>query len=166
MALIDIGFNLYLCKIFHHTTMSDEAQEIAKKQYGNKIRVRACGICIENQQVLMICHKGVINDKDVWLPPGGGVEDGESITDALMREFLEETGFEVKVGCFMFKHELIHAPIHSVELYFEVEILAGKLIVGKDPETTQEAQLIKDVRWIPLKNRDFFTDEVYLAINS
>ena len=78
--------------------MSDEAQEIAKKQYGNKIRVRACGICIENQQVLMICHKGVINDKDVWLPPGGGVEDGESITDALMREFLEETGFAMLPG--------------------------------------------------------------------
>lgn len=166
MALIVIAFNLYLCKIFHYTYMSNEAQEMAKKQYGNKIRVRACGICIQNQEVLMICHKGVINEKDVWLPPGGGVEDGESITDALMREFLEETGLKVSVGKFLYKKEFIHLPLHGIELYFSVHIQGGELKKGTDPEVGAEAQLIKDVRWIPLQNKGFFTDEVYLAINS
>ncbi|RZL18529.1 MAG: NUDIX hydrolase [Pedobacter sp.] len=107
---------------------------------------------MKDQQVLMVCHKGVINQKDVWLPPGGGMEDGETITETLVREFLEETGLQVKVGHFMFKQEFIQAPLHAIELYFNVEIQAGELIKGKDPETTDNAQLIKDVQWIPLQN--------------
>lgn len=146
--------------------MFDEAQETARKLYSNQIRIRVCGICIEHEQVLLVCHKGVINDKDVWLPPGGGIEEGETITEALIREFLEETGFGVEVGSFWYKNEFIHPPIHAIELYFSVQIKSGRLIKGTDPELKDDAQLIKDVRWIPLQNREFFTEDVYLAINS
>jgi 8-oxo-dGTP diphosphatase len=146
--------------------MMNEAQEIAGKTYSDKIRIRACGICIENAQVLMVCHQGIINEKDVWLPPGGGVEAGETIEAALEREFLEETGFLVEVGSFWFKNEFIHIPIHAIELYFRVRIKSGKLIKGTDPELGKDTQLIKDVRWIPVQNREFFTEDVYLAINS
>ncbi|MBA4848811.1 NUDIX domain-containing protein [Emticicia sp. BO119] len=135
--------------------MIDNTQEIAKKFYGNRIRIRVCGICIENNQVLMVCHKGVINDKDVWLPPGGGMEEGETVKQALRREFLEETGFEIEVENFLYKREFIHVPLHAIELYFNVRILSGELIKGTDPEINADAQLIKEVRFIPVQNRDF-----------
>ncbi|RFS18280.1 NUDIX hydrolase [Emticicia sp. C21] len=145
--------------------MINDAQETVKKLYSNKIRIRVCGICIENEQVLMVCHKGVINENDVWLPPGGGMEEGETLTKTLEREFLEETGYHIKVGSFLYKNEFIHPPIHAIELYFSVQILSGKLMKGTDPEVNHDAQIIKDVRWIPVKNREFFTEDVYLAIN-
>lgn len=140
--------------------------DTVKKLYSNRIRIRVCGICIENEQVLMVCHKGVINDNDVWLPPGGGMEESETIKEALIREFLEETGFRVEVGDFLYEHEFIHVPIHAIELYFSVKILSGELMKGTDPEVNHDAQIIKDVRWIPVKNREFFTEDVYLAINA
>jgi 8-oxo-dGTP diphosphatase len=146
--------------------MSDNIPEIAQKIYHNKIRIRVCGICVDNQQVLMVCHKGVINEHDVWLPPGGGMEEGETIAETLQREFLEETGYHIKVGSFLYMHEFIHVPIHAIELYFSVQILSGELIKGRDPEISDDAQLINDVRWIPVQNREFFTEDVYLAINS
>ena len=146
--------------------MNNDGQDIAKKHFSNRIRIRVCGICIENERVLMVCHKGVINEHDVWLPPGGGMEEGETMKETLVREFIEETGFEIEVGSFWFKNEFIHAPIHAIELYFRVHIKSGKLIQGTDPELSPDAQLIKDVRWIPAQNRGFFTEEVYLAINS
>jgi ADP-ribose pyrophosphatase YjhB (NUDIX family) len=34
-------------------------------------------------------------DKGYWTPPGGGVEQGESITEAVAREVLEETNMRV-----------------------------------------------------------------------
>src|SRR6218665_3622677 len=119
--------------------MIEDAQEIARKLYSNRIRIRVCGICIENEQVLMVCHKGVINENYVWLPPGGGMNEGESIEETLVREFFEETGFEVEVGRFWFKNEFIHAPIHAIELYFSVQIKSGELIKGTDPELTADA---------------------------
>ncbi|GAB3520204.1 NUDIX hydrolase [Emticicia fontis] len=146
--------------------MINDTQETIKKIYHNRVRIRVCGICIKDEQVLMACHKGVINDKDVWLPPGGGMEVGETIVETLTREFLEETGFHIKVGSFLYKHEFIHVPIHAIELYFSVQIVSGELMKGTDPELNQEVQLIKDVKWIPVKNKDFFTEDVYLAINS
>src|SRR5258708_241989 len=33
--------------------------------------------------------------KDYWTPPGGGVEDGESVRDAVEREIKEETNMRV-----------------------------------------------------------------------
>ena len=146
--------------------MITETPYKAPKIYHNRIRIRVCGVCIENGKVLMVCHKGVINEHEVWLPPGGGMEEGETMTETLEREFFEETGYDIAIGHFWFKNEFIHLPIHAIELYFSVKIKSGKLTKGTDPELNGDAQLIKDVRWIPVKNREFFTPDVYLAINS
>lgn len=146
--------------------MINEAKEMAKKSYSNRIRIRVCGICVENREVLLVCHKGVIDKNDVWLPPGGGVEEGETIKETLEREFFEETGFKVEVGAFWFKYEFIHPPLHAIELYFKVQIKSGKLIKGTDPELNDDAQLIKDVRWVHKKDRNFFREDIYLKINS
>ncbi len=37
-------------------------------------------------------------DNGHWGLPGGHVEPGESVTDATMREVLEETGWQIEVG--------------------------------------------------------------------
>jgi 8-oxo-dGTP diphosphatase len=111
--------------------------------YGNKVRIRACGLCWENDRLLMVNHKG-ITDTDFWCPPGGGVEFGQSIEETLAKEFMEETGLNITAGRFLFACEFIEKPIHSVELFFEVTAVGGKLKTGVDPEI----QIIDDVRYI------------------
>ena len=125
--------------------------------YGNVVRVRACGICLTTEGLLMVNH---INLKkgDFWAPPGGGVEFGESLEECLTREFLEETGLSVKVNQFCFTCEYISPPLHGIELYFHVEILGGNLITGYDPEMN-ENQIIKEVRFMPLREIDELNKE-------
>jgi 8-oxo-dGTP diphosphatase len=102
--------------------------------YGNKVRVRACGFCWDDDnRLLMVNHKG-ITPTDFWCPPGGGVEFGQSLDETLKKEFREETGLLIKPGDFMFGCEYIENPIHSVELFYHVEIVGGKLRTGFDPE--------------------------------
>lgn len=113
---------------------------IARK-YGHKLRIRVCGICWIDQKLLLVNHK-MLNNSDFWAPPGGGVEFGESLEKALKREFLEETGLEIALADFAFGCELIHEPLHAVELFFNVIWTGGALKTGYDPEL----QVIQDTK--------------------
>ena len=116
--------------------------EIAKI-YGNRVRVRICGLCWSDDRLLMVNHKG-ITATNFWAPPGGGLEFGQSMTACLTREFEEETGLQVTVRNFQFGCEFIHDPLHAVELFFDTVVLGGELKTGKDPEL----QIIKEVRFM------------------
>ncbi|MEJ2005913.1 MAG: NUDIX domain-containing protein [Cyclobacteriaceae bacterium] len=61
-------------------------------EFGNRIRIRVCGILIRDGSLLLAEHRGIGENGSILIPPGGGVEFGESLKDALRREFREETG--------------------------------------------------------------------------
>jgi 8-oxo-dGTP diphosphatase len=113
------------------------------KIYGQKVRVRVCGICWDNERLLLVNHSG-ITSTNFWAPPGGGIEFGQSIQETLTREFSEETGLQIKPGKFLFGCEFIHDAIHAIELFYSLDIVAGSLITGFDPE----APIIEDVRFM------------------
>lgn len=111
-----------------------ENEEEVAKTFGNRLRVRVCGILLQNEKVLMAKHKMDGKDAVFWAPPGGGLEYGESTEDALKREFIEETGLEIEIKRFLCTHEFLAPPLHGIELFFLVEKVSGELITGKDPE--------------------------------
>jgi len=64
----------------------------------NMIRVAAKALIVKNNQVLILQRKrNSPNDKIEWDIPGGGIEYGESFSDALVREVKEETNLTVEV---------------------------------------------------------------------
>jgi 8-oxo-dGTP diphosphatase len=101
--------------------------------FGNQVRVRACGICLQADEILLVNHQGVVPG-NFWAPPGGGIQFNETAQQCIMREFEEETGLQVTVKGFLFSCELIRNPLHAIELFFQVEIAGGSLKIGRDPE--------------------------------
>ena len=75
--------------------------------YGNKIRVRVCGVLTFEDKILMVNHSGLNSENIFWNFPGGGVETGESLKDALKREFKEETDIEITVENMLFLNQII-----------------------------------------------------------
>ncbi|MDQ4139277.1 MAG: NUDIX domain-containing protein, partial [Bacteroidota bacterium] len=87
---------------------------ISEPHYSGKLRVRVCGICFHLNKILLIRHKPFAhNTEGLWSPPGGGLQYGESMKEALIREFKEETGLGIEVNEFLFIHEFISLPLHA-----------------------------------------------------
>jgi 8-oxo-dGTP diphosphatase len=122
-----------------------------KSTFGERLRVRVCGICIENDQILLIHHKGLTKSGSLWAPPGGGMEYGEDAKAALRREFLEETGLSIEVTEFLFVHEYLDKPLHGIELFFEVKRVGGRLTNGSDPEMGEDFQIITAATFMPFE---------------
>ncbi len=122
--------------------MENEVQSF----YGNRLRLRACGICIKDNSILMVNHRG-ISKENFWAPPGGGIQFGEGAADCLHREFKEETGLLVEVKNFLFACEFIKTPLHAIELFFEVSSPNGSVKVGSDPEPGSP-KIISEVRFL------------------
>jgi 8-oxo-dGTP diphosphatase len=120
--------------------------EIINK-YGNRLRVRVCGLCWQGDKLLVANHK-LYGDRNFWAPIGGGVEFNEPAIHALLREFKEETNIEVSPGRFLFACEYIKKPLHAVELFFEVFHKSGSITLGKDPESYSKHQILKEVRYM------------------
>ena len=118
--------------------------------------MRSCGILLTDEGILLLKHAGVGPGGFLWSPPGGGVDFGESLEETLKREFLEETGLTVDVESFLFCNEFIGKQHHALEFFFKVNIVAGALKLGTDPELDKDQQLLLEAR--------FFQDKEILSI--
>ncbi|WP_276495769.1 NUDIX domain-containing protein [Pontibacter litorisediminis] len=123
----------------------------AAAAYAHKLRVRACGILIQDDKLLLVRHGRTMGNDAFWAPPGGGVEFGESMQQCLKREFKEETGLEIEVSRFLFVNEFLQPPLHAVEFFFEVKAVGGSMKTGSDPEAEAGNQLIEHLQWLTVK---------------
>lgn len=116
--------------------------------FGNRLRIRVCGILVEANRVLLVLHKHLGPEGSLWAPPGGGMEFGMTAAVNLEREFREETGLEIRVKRFLFLNEFLSPPLHSIEMFFEVGKTGGTLLTGTDPEMTGKGQIIEKAAFL------------------
>ncbi len=124
---------------------ADTARAAVADLYGNRLRLRVCGLLRANDRLLLVRHRGVGPTGVLWSPPGGGLEFGETMVQGLQREFREETGLDVAVGPLLGVFEYLQAPLHAIELVFETYQTGGHLRLGTDPEMAGGEQIITDI---------------------
>ncbi|WP_255727744.1 NUDIX domain-containing protein [Rhodohalobacter sulfatireducens] len=118
-------------------------------QFSNKVRVRACAVIVQDSSILLTKINSPTRPEPIWMPPGGGVELGESLEEALYREILEETELEIKKKQLLWIYEFIEEPYHAIEFYFRCEVIGGNLKKGSDPELKTDQQMLLDLAFIP-----------------
>lgn len=89
------------------------------------INIRPAILIIENQQILTMMYN--YGGQEVYNLPGGNLELGEHLSDALAREMQEELGVEVSVGEMILVGEVYfeERKKHTLHLLFEGIITAG-----------------------------------------
>ncbi len=115
-----------------------------------RIRVRVCGLLVDGDAVLMVRMNSPTWHEPIWMPPGGGLEFGETLAEGLVREMLEETGLLVEPGHLMYTTEFLRAPFHTVEYYWKCRPVSGELALGMDPEFAADRQILQKVEFLPL----------------
>jgi 8-oxo-dGTP diphosphatase len=110
---------------------------------GRRPVVGVGAVAVDDDRLLLV-RRGRGPAQGTWSIPGGRVESGETLIEAVVRELLEETGLEGVCGQLLGVAELLEGPEHFVILDFRVTVL--------DPEPARAASDAAEVAWVPLSD--------------
>ncbi|MFK4425412.1 NUDIX hydrolase [Bacillus mycoides] len=111
----------------------------------NVMQVRVTGILIEGEKVLLVKQK-VVNRN--WSLPGGRVENGETLEEAMIREMREETGLEVRIKRLLYVCDKPDATPSLLHITFLLERIAGEI---KLPSNEFDLNPIHDVQMVAIE---------------
>lgn len=103
-----------------------------------------------NGEILMV--KQHHESRDLWMLPGGGVEEGESTLEAAKREVLEETGIEIEIERLVWFMEEAEERGQRFVNFFLAEKTEGIPVLGMDPEFDENNQILRDVKFVKIED--------------
>jgi 8-oxo-dGTP diphosphatase len=102
----------------------------------------AVGAIVVHDDALLMVLRGREPNKGLWTVPGGRVEAGEYLADALKREVREETGIEIEVG------ELLGVLERRGDEHFVILDFLAQPLDDTAPRASDDAA---EARWVPLR---------------
>ena len=120
-------------------------------------------IIVVKDNKVVIVRQRKLNNRDIYIFPGGGIQEREDVFSAAKRELKEETHLRIKITKLLYIKELFSPNLHSIEFYVLARAIKGKLRIGFDPELPDNHQVLKEVSWMPinkLKKLNFYPKEL------
>ena len=134
------------------TCVNEQGERVEARKDELEFRPSVYGVVIKDGKVLLSAQwKG-------YDFPGGAVEKGETLEEALVREVKEETGVTVSKGDMLymmeqfFVHPVTKKCFHAILFYYKCQYVSGD--ISTDNFTAEEASYIKPAEWVPLEKVD------------
>lgn len=113
-------------------------------------RIAAYAVVRQDDTLLMVRSGG-----GLWILPGGGVEDGETITDAAVRECTEETGYVVAVDgnqpLYVREQPFYHSG--SEQFYYSLQLFYAATLKSTEPDVNlmTERDKQRESAWVAVR---------------
>jgi 8-oxo-dGTP diphosphatase len=102
----------------------------------------AVGAIVVHDDSLLMVLRGREPNKGLWTVPGGRVEGGEYLADALRREVREETGIDIEVG------DLLGILERFGDEHFVILDFLAQPLDDTSPRASDDAA---EAKWVPLR---------------
>lgn len=113
---------------------------------------------ITYQDQILLAKRGKAPAKGYWSLPGGSVERGESLLQAIRREIMEETAIQVAEAKFMELVEIIHADYHYV-----IAVYMARLTAFQNGQAGDDAA---EIGWFSLDEIDTLDREKAITMGT
>ena len=103
----------------------------------------------DDETILMVRQQHP--EREIWLLPGGGIEEGETSRMAAVREVKEETSLDISVDRMLWHVEQLKNDGQQRYVnFFLAHVTGGELILGEDPEFDEAGQVLREVRRVSM----------------
>ena len=116
-----------------------------RRKYTDKPILAVAAVIINDRDEIVLIRRGVEPGLGLWSIPGGAVELGERLVDALKREVKEETGLDIEPLEILDVMEIIkrddedRVVFHYVTVDYIAKVIGGVLNASSD---------VVDAKWI------------------
>lgn len=119
---------------------------------GRRKPVLAASIAVFREGKVLLAQRGKAPALGLWSLPGGRIEPGEALQEAVLRELFEEVGVRAQVIGFVDHVEFIqHDAEGGISAHAVICAYAGRWLAG-EPQLSEEASA---VQWVdPLNPPD------------
>ena len=110
---------------------------MANKEPGKveRIRLGVKAFIVRDGKFLIIKERIMRHDKEeiVWDLPGGGMDPGEKLEEALSREVMEEVGLKIEIQDCVGAWEFVLSSFDNIDQFIQIVCIAYQcLLVGDD----------------------------------
>lgn len=129
-------------------------------------RIRVAALLLLDGKVVLVRHRH--GDRTYHLLPGGGVEAGETLHDALAREVAEETGVRITPGELLFVSDAVDPRGHRHVLHITFRVQPADEHpepIPQDP-TIEAVDLVDPAELASLDLRPPIATEITTALRS